>query len=356
MMARPWWLPGPVVLACMLLLFASCGRKTDPLVPASPRSEPVRDIRAVARDGVVFLSWAIPAKNVEGKDLNPAEVLGFRIFRSEPGREGKAARSRQIAVIDLAHPAPAEVLNGRVSWSDAHLNYGQTYGYRIRVMSARGGLSLPSDEVRLTPLLSLAAPGRLTAAEGDSRIMVTWDPVTTRSDGSAYDGFVGYNLYRGTAAGREGEAPLNKEPIRNASYLDTSVVNDRVYYYIVRAVDSPAQPWKESLDSPEASAAARDLTPPDRPTGLTVVPGVGRIFLTWNENRERDLAGYHVYRSHGSGAGYERLTNKPIDRTTFSDETVKPGIPYSYVVTAVDKAGNESAYSKGQQATAERLR
>jgi fibronectin type 3 domain-containing protein len=127
-----------------------------------------------------------------------------------------------------------------------------------------------------------------------------------------------------------------------------------MYYYVVRAVDSPTLPWKESLDSPEASAMPRDLTPPHAPTGLTVVPGVGRIFLTWNENIERDLEGYYVYRSRKSTREYQRLTEKPINRTTFSDESMTPGVTYYYAVTAVDKSGNESPLSKEQKAYAEK--
>ena len=146
-------------------------------------------------------------------------------------------------------------------------------------------MSQPSEEVRVAPLLSLAAPKMLSAIGGDSHIVLAWDQVTTRADGSRYDGFVGYNVYRGTVSGRYDETALNKEPVRTNSYKDTAVVNDKMYYYIVRAVDSPMLPWKESLDSPEASAMSRDLTPPERPAGLTVVPGVGRVFLTWNENK-----------------------------------------------------------------------
>jgi fibronectin type 3 domain-containing protein len=196
----------------------------------------------------------------------------------------------------------------------------------------------------------------LSAEGGDSYNLLAWDPVTTRADGSKYEGFVGYNVYRGTEKGWYDEMPLNKEPLRTNTYKDTAVVNNKTYYYTVRAVDSPIPPWKESLDSPEASSTSRDLTPPDKPKGLTVVPGVGRIFLTWNENKERDLAGYHVYRSTKSGRDYQRLTDKPINRTTFSDETVRPGILYYYAVTAVDVSGNESAMSKEQKAYAEKLR
>jgi fibronectin type 3 domain-containing protein len=78
--------------------------------------------------------------------------------------------------------------------------------------------------------------------------------------------------------------------------------------------------------------------------------------MTWNENKERDLAGYHVYRSRRSGREYDRLTDKPVNRTTYSDEAAKPGVQYYYVITAVDQAGNESAASKEHSAFAERIR
>jgi bacillopeptidase F len=98
------------------------------------------------------------------------------------------------------------------------------------------------------------------------------------------------------------------------------------------------------------------MTPPDPPVNITVVPGVGRVFLTWNENKERDLAGYHVYRSTKSGGERERLTDKPLNRTTYSDETVKQGATYYYTVTAVDKSGNESGRSKEHKTYTEKLR
>lgn len=343
-----------LALIC-LVQTASCGRKTDPITPPSPRPEAVKDVQAVVRDAVAFLSWPIPAKNVEGKDMNPAEILEFRVFRAESEREKKRARYRLVAEINLSKPAPAEVRNGRVFWSDRNLRYGQVYSYRIRAMGVRGWMSQPSEEVWVAPLLSLAAPKALNAVGGDSNNQLSWDRVNTRADGSTYEGFVGYNVYRGTEKGRYDETPLNKEPLRTNTYTDTAVVNKKTYYYVVRAVDSPIRPWKESLDSPEISAMSRDLTPPARPTGLTVVPGVGRIFLTWNENRERDLAGYYVYRSTKSGKEFARRTNKPINRSTYSDETVTPGVLYSYAVTAVDTSGNESPMSKEQKASAEKL-
>jgi len=344
---------------CLLLVLTTavgCGRKTLPQVPDSPRPAVIKDIKVVTRDTVAFLSWPIPTRNVEGRGMLPSDIQRFRIYRAETAPDKKAVRYKLYTEIDMASPSPAEVRDGTVFWSDQNLKYGQAYSYRVRALSVRGGVSPMSDQVRIAPVLSLAVPGDLSAQASDSSVKLTWAPTTTRTDGSRYDGFVGYNLYRGTEKGRYDDLPLNKEPLRTNSFKDTNVGNDRTYYYMVRSVDSPALPWKESLDSEEASATPRDLTRPARPTGLTVVPGVGRAFLTWNENKEPDLAGYHVYRSTVSGKHFVRLTNKVLTRTTFQDETAKQGAVYYYKITAMDRAGNESAGSEEKMAEIEQLR
>jgi len=332
-------------LAVVLTIATACALKTDPLIPASPRPEPVKNIKAVAHDSIAFLSWPVPTKNVEGVSMKPADILLFRIYRADFGRERKKARYKQFAELKMAEPAPAGVRNGIAFWSDDQVKYGYSYGYRIRAVSVRGGVSNQSEEVRITPLLGPATPKGVKALGGDSYNFITWESVTTWVDNSPYKGFVGYNIYRGTEQGIYDEPPLNKEPLSSTSYKDTGVVNNRTYFYIVRSVNGPVQPWQESLDSAEVMATPRHLTPPNRPTGLRAVPGVGRVFLSWNENKESDLAGYHVYRSTKHGRNYDRLTDKLLLRTTYSDETVAEGMTYFYVVTAVDQSGNESEYS-----------
>jgi len=354
MTIRAQWL----FAACILLILttsAACGRKTSPLVPDSPRPAMIQDIKAMTRDSVAFLSWPLPTKNVEGRSLATADVRQFSVYRAVIGRDTKKARYKLYAEIDVQNPSPAEIRNNTVFWTDANLNYRQVYGYRIRAISSRGGASPLSDEVRIVPLLSLAVPKGLAARAGDSFVELFWEPVLKRNDGSLYDGFIGYNIYRGSEPGRAEPQPLNKEPLRSNSFKDTAARNSRTYYYIVRSVDSPALPWKESLDSEEASAMPRDMTPPVKPTGLTVVSGVGRAFLTWNENRERDLAGYHVYRSARSGRDFARLTDAVLSRTTFSDETAEPGTLYYYRITAIDNSGNESPESVEKKAFIEKL-
>jgi hypothetical protein len=348
----------------VLTVAFSCGLKTAPQTPDSSRPEAVKDLKGEVRDTVAFLTWAVPTRNVEGKEMPQPWISGFRVYRAEidPARAGKKPRFREIAKLSIvegmvtADVGRAELRSGRISWSDPGLKYGRRYGYRVRAVSVRDGESQPSEEARIAPLLTLAAPRGLVASGEDGAVALVWDAVTARADGSAPGGFVGYNIYRRTETGQYDGTPLNPEPLRAPSYRDTSAVNDSPYRYIVRSVDSPAKPWRESLDSAEGAATPRDRTAPAAPGGLTVVPGVGRIFLTWNENRERDLAGYHVYRSRKSGKDYDRLTEKPINRTTYSDEAVSGGVMYYYMITAVDQAGNEGGRSKERKAFAEKLR
>ena len=345
-----------VLLLTVLAGPVACGRRTDPLTPASPRPAAVTDVTIAVRDRVAYLSWPVPSKNVEDKPLGAADIVAFRIYRAELERDRKRPHYRERAEIDMTDPAPATVRDGTVQWSDPTLHYDRVYGYKIRAYSARGGVSPYSAEVRAVPVLSLAEPQRLTATAGDGKVTLTWNPVTLRTDGTLHQGFIGYNIYRSRERGRAGDQPLNAEPIKTSAYADTTAENGEIYHYRVRAVDSPVPPGKESLDSDEVSAGPTDQTPPAAPSGVTVVPGVGRVFLTWNENKERDLAGYQVYRSTKSGAQYERLTDAIIRRTTFSDETVRQGMTYFYAVTAVDKTGNESSRSPEQKTYTEKVR
>lgn len=342
-------------LALTIMVGSACGRKTAPLVPDSPRPAAVTAVKAEVRDNLAYLSWPIPNRNIEGKEMKLSDVREFRVYRAA-GAVGKRSRYRLYDVIQLAAPAPSKMRGNEIFWKDINLRYGQVYKYKIRAVSKRGGVGPFSEVAVITPLLSLAPPRSVAAKSGDSRIGVTWKAVTKRMDGSRYEGFIGYNVYRGTTAGRYARRPLNKEPLRKTVFNDTAVQNDTTYYYMVRTVDSPALPWKESVDSGETSATPRDKTPPGRPGGITVVPGVGRVFLTWSESKEKDLAGYHIYRSVKRRSGYKRLTEKLKKRSTFSDETVKSGTTYYYAISAVDKAGNEGKRSKSVKAYPEKLR
>lgn len=84
-----------------------------------------------------------------------------------------------------------------------------------------------------------------------------------------------------------------------------------------------------------------DDTPPSVPKGVYSITGDEAVYLVWEPNDERDLAGYRVYRSTdpGSNKFYHLAT---VHAASYIDYDVKNGHSYEYAITAFDHYGNES--------------
>lgn len=93
-----------------------------------------------------------------------------------------------------------------------------------------------------------------------------------------------------------------------------------------------------------------DLTPTAAPTGLGITnEGNGQVSLAWNATP--GAVSYNVYRSPLTGGGYVRLNSSPITGASLTDSGLRNAQTYYYVVTALDRAGNESGYSNEVAAT-----
>ncbi|MGD0783225.1 MAG: hypothetical protein ABSA30_10255, partial [Candidatus Aminicenantales bacterium] len=119
----------------------------------------------------------------------------------------------------------------------------------------------------------------------------------------------------------------------------------KTYTYVVRASATNAEPYSESGDSPAVTVTPVDVFPPAVPSGLTAAAGGNVIMLLWDAGREPDLAGYRVWRREAGHGEFKPLTDRPIAENAYSDAAAAPGVLYEYAVSAVDKAGNESARS-----------
>ena len=77
------------------------------------------------------------------------------------------------------------------------------------------------------------------------------------------------------------------------------------------------------------------------------IPSSHQVNLTWDPpaSSADPVAGYHVYRSAGSGGSYQLLKNSVIAETTYADTSVQGGQSYEYVVKSVDASGVESPAS-----------
>ncbi len=146
--------------------------------------------------------------------------------------------------------------------------------------------------------------------------MLTWDP-PERSLETA-----GYFIYRDGI-------PLTREPIQARRF----VVPDPAGHYTVTAVEH------SGLESPR-----KDTASPAAPThaaGEAQSPYAAA--LAWRAPSDADLAYFNVYASSaGAPAPVQaRRVGSPTE-PHFIDWGLQTGTTYQYVVTAVDRAGNES--------------
>jgi hypothetical protein len=95
----------------------------------------------------------------------------------------------------------------------------------------------------------------------------------------------------------------------------------------------------EPLVAPPPPPPADD--PPSAPMGVTAAGGDAVVEIDWQDNGEADLAGYNMYRA-AEGEGQYSLVAQGLRESLYSDGTVLNGTQYSYVVTALDAAGQES--------------
>ncbi len=97
-----------------------------------------------------------------------------------------------------------------------------------------------------------------------------------------------------------------------------------------------------------------DVTAPAVPSDVAAAAGDTKNTVSWTANTDADLAGYNVYGAAGSTVAVSaatKLTATPQTGTSFEHTGLTNATQYSYVVTAVDLSGNESAASTVSSAT-----
>jgi Abnormal spindle-like microcephaly-assoc'd, ASPM-SPD-2-Hydin/Immunoglobulin domain len=84
--------------------------------------------------------------------------------------------------------------------------------------------------------------------------------------------------------------------------------------------------------------------------GTGIAPVSHSVALSWAPG-PTGIVGYNTYVGSASGGPYLRLTSAPLQSTSFVDSSVQSGQTYYYVVTSLDSANQESAYSAEVSAT-----
>jgi hypothetical protein len=237
--------------------------------------------------------------------------------------------------------------------------------YRVRTRVSERKSSSDSKEVSLN---LYPVPQRIAALNErvtEKSIQLNWTPPQQTSAGAALPAIEEFHVYRGeidpasiSSAEQDLHMAVWKAPLLQIAATTTPEYQDagfdfgKTYAYVVRSVVSAGGAPLESSDSRAAIVTPKDTFPPAAPQDLvaavlTSTAGGTIVDLSWTINLETDLDGYRVYRGESESERGKLLTSDLLRTPAYRDSTVTTGRRYWYTITAVDRAGNESAPSAG---------
>jgi len=358
------------LLIFIFLLVVGCGAPGEPTPPSPPIPVAVADLTAHQAGDGVELVFTLPSKAVSGDKL--AGTPAVEILRGILTPDGKSdPRSFRVVYTIPAALIANYSAAGHVHFVDplapeetkAHPGGTVVYVVRTRVSPKRASTDSNIVTARVFPV-----PESISSVEvqiTEPAIKLSWPVPARTSAGETLPAISAYHIYRGeidskTPAPQTKDLTLISWVSRLAllgtsdanSYEDTRYEFGKTYVYVVRSVMTQEGMEIESDNSNPVMVAAVDTFPPAAPQGLVaaVLPGAAPsslvVDLSWSINLETDLAGYRVYRSEQEGARGQLITPDLLPVPAVRDTSVEPGHRYWYTVTAVDRAGNESAPSR----------
>lgn len=352
-----------------LFFLCSCGAPGQPVPPSPPVPTAIVDLHAQQAGDGARLMFTMPTKTIDGDRLAQppaAEILrgavkpdgsvdakSFRVVYTIPGSLVENYRTEDHT--EFTDPiAPEE--------TKAHPGGRVAYIVRTRASQKRASSDSNTITLRIFPVPERIGPVETRVTE--NAIELAWTAPSRTSAGDPLSGIQGYRVYRGELDPASAETAAKdlsqtkwKAPLTllgtsdTTSYHDTAFDFGKTYVYAVRSETAAEDQAIESGDSVPAVVTPKDIFPPAAPQGLVaaVLPGATAgslvVDLSWSINVETDVAGYRVYRSEQEGTRGQLLTPELLLTPSLRDTSVEPGHRYWYTVTAVDRAGNESAGS-----------
>ena len=167
-----------------------------------------------------------------------------------------------------------------------------------------------------------AENSNLKATAGDSKVDLTWNPVTDATS---------YTVKRSTAAG--GPYTTIAAGVTGTTYTDTGVTNGTTYYYVVTAIVNGSEGW----NSNEASATPQASTDPNQPIKnkvllvITMVTGERKEyemtadkindFIAWYNSKAASSPTYVIEKDYNKASftsrkdyiAYEQISNFEVN-------------------------------------------
>ena len=298
------------------------------------------------------VSWTVPRRRVNNsRIIEPGYARLYRVDDAGTGeprvamlRNDRVAGYTEVATFPLQEPPSSFLRGGRITYMDRRgLVYDRRYTYVATTTDAQGRTSAPSARASITYIAPPERPQALQIEAGDRTARLQWQPAAKLVDGSAVTDPLVYEVLRAADPGGEASV-ITRTAAGVHAFEDRGLVNDRTYYYAVRAIRTAAASSAAGAASERVAVTPIKTTPPEPVKDVAGVPSRGEVRLSWRPSPEPDVANYIVYRAARGTPMRVGAVRPPT--TTFVDRNVPPGT-YRYTVTAQDASAraNESGPS-----------
>lgn len=352
-------------------IFAGCGAPGEPQPPSPPVPVAVTDLAAHQVGDGVDLTFTLPHRTIAGEPLPEAPAVEVLQGSVRPDRKPEPRSLRVVETIPGAlvrnYAADDHVqIHSAISPEEIKSHPGAPVAYAVRTRASAKRASANSN---VAVLQVYPVPEKITSVEAtvtESAIVLSWSAPQRWSSGEPFSSSpsLRYRIYRGEIAESQAEVVARDlaqvkwttkiallDSTDTTEFRDSAFQFGKLYVYLIRSVELIEGKEIESDDSTPVVVKPVDTFPPAAPQGLAaaVLPGpephTVQVDLSWSINAETDLAGYRVYRSEQEGTKGARIGPDLLLAPAIRDTSVQPGHHYWYTVTAVDRAGNESAPS-----------
>jgi hypothetical protein len=318
-------------LAAPALLLSACGYIGEPMYPLLNIPMQVTNLAVVERGAVLVYQFDLPALTTEGKIARIGEV---ELRAGEPGPPpfnlGEWEKQSERFDVDAAGAKHVQGQIAAARWA------GRDVAIAVKVYGVNRRSAGWSSPMLVTVVPPLPVPAGIDAAAVAEGVRVTWTGPTGR-----------YNVFR---RGEQDKEFALMATVEANQWVDTGTEYNKKYDYIVQMTQKTGTVDVQSDLSPAKSVTPEDKFPPAVPSGLNAILATVGVELVWDRNTESDLAGYRLYRALGDGK-LEKIA-EIADAPSYSDRKLESGKQYRYVVSAVDRLGNESALSAPVEITA----
>ena len=290
-----------IVLVALTLSLSACGKKAPPRWIASKAPGAPTGVQVHYRPDQISLQWKAP----EGKQAAEDYVVN---------------RSR-----DGGKPVQIAVVKG-TEYLDRDIDPMSTYTYEVIARAGEGMEAPPVFAENVGAKDALPPPQGVAVTVKPEAVVITWQ---------ADPGVSGFNVYRSARPDKFPPAPRNPVLVLEGRYEEMPGTG-KTYYYTVRAamLSLDGDLFVEGPGSSVVGVSPEDYVP-SMPEGIDAASTGDKIVVFWNENPERWVKGYKVYRAVGKGGEFIEIgTPKSL---AFPDRT-PPGGLLRYRVRAVGPA------------------